>query len=55
MSDYGAVRYILGRFLLVRCSIHSTGQVLVGGSTVLALGLGSVGESARSLLVRVAV
>jgi hypothetical protein len=39
----------------VRCSIRGYRQVLVGSSTVLASGLGSVGKSARSLLVRVAV
>jgi len=39
----------------MRCSICDRRQVLIGSSTVLASGLGSVGESARSLLVRVAV
>ena len=31
------VRCLLGRFLLVRCSIRGRRQVLVGSSTVLAL------------------
>jgi hypothetical protein len=49
------IRHILSRFLSVRYSIRSRGQVLVGSSTVLASGSGSVGGSARSLLVRVVV
>ena len=47
------VRCLLSRFLLVRYSIYSRRQVLVGSSTVLALV--SIGRSARSLLVRVVV
>jgi hypothetical protein len=49
------VRHLLSRFLLVRCSICSRGQVLIGSSTVPAAGSGSVGESAQSLSVRIAV